>query len=87
MSTCHSCQAEVIFVPSAKTGKPMILNAKPERRIALVHGQGFALIPSLARDPIRREDRQAVVAEVYIDHHATCSAAAAWKGRTRAGRS
>lgn len=84
MTTCQSCGAEVVFVPSAKTGKPMILDAKPEKRVLLVDGTlslhglvGPIDKPADASDPMAR------VLSVYIDHHATCPEAAAWKGKHR----
>lgn len=73
---CQSpgCGAEVIFVPSAKTGRPMILDAKPTKGVVL-------------RGDLRIADSQpesvASVVDVYTDHHVTCPAAKAWKGRTR----
>jgi hypothetical protein len=80
---CRSCGAPVIFVPSAKTGKPMILDAKPEKRIVVeptshAGQQGEAMQPS--------GTRVARVVDTYVDHHATCSNPDYWKGRTRADR-
>ena len=75
---CRSCGAEVLFVPSAKSGKPMILDAKPEKRIVLVVGGHENLIaqPETAIYMAR-------VVNTYTDHHATCPKAAEWKGRRR----
>ncbi len=75
---CRSCHAEVIFVPSATTGKPMILDAKPEKRVLVETRTEF--VDDLPTD---REFQTARVVSVHIDHHATCPAAAAWKGRRR----
>jgi hypothetical protein len=81
VAACRSCQAEVRFVPSAKTGKPMILDAKPEKRVVVVPpdvgqtafgGQVGPFGPDVA-----------VVVDTYVDHHVTCPAAAEWKGRRR----
>ena len=87
MSTCRSCKAEVIFVPSAKTGKPMILDAKPEKRIVLLAPAGRD--PSVLATPWPEspwpDGKVAKVIDTYVDHHATCPAAAQWKGRRRAG--
>jgi hypothetical protein len=84
VAECRSCQAEVIFVPSAKTGKPMILDAKPEKRIVLVIAEGRGGSHNvLALPEVQR--KAARVVEVYVDHHATCPAAKEWQGRTRAG--
>jgi hypothetical protein len=83
---CRSCGAEVIFMPSAKSGKRMILDAKPEKRIVLGNTieipaagdsiTGFLLGP--AEFPL-----VARVVDTYVDHHATCPSAGQWKGRTR----
>ena len=50
---CRSCQAEVVFVPSAKTGKPMILDANPglaaiSAPTLVIVGEHDALTPPLA---------------------------------------
>jgi arginine repressor len=82
MSACRSCGAEVIFVPSAKTGKPMILDAKPEKRVVLVRSNDQQVI---YRATPGSADPAARVIDTYIDHHATCPQAAEWKGRRRAG--
>jgi hypothetical protein len=83
---CRSCGAEVIFVPSAKTGKTMILDAKPEKRIVLTDGEaGGGLFVGLKHSDYTGGQARAYVADVYVDHHATCPQAAQWKGRTRAG--
>jgi hypothetical protein len=81
VAECRSCQAEVIFVPSAKTGKPMILDAKPEKRVVLVHGHEP---DDLCLAPPPDNTHAARVVDTYVDHHVTCPAAASWKGRTRA---
>ena len=85
MSRCQSpgCGAEVIFVPSLKTGRRMILDAKPEKRVLLVddtmlpHG-----LVGIAEDPHHRSTVAKVV-DVFIDHHVTCPASAQWAGRNR----
>jgi len=77
--TCRSCGAAVVFVTSAKSGKPMILDATPEKRVVLVR-RG----PMTTLEPYEEgAERVAQVLDVYVDHHATCPAAASWKGRTR----
>jgi hypothetical protein len=83
--TCRSCGAEVVFVPSFKTGRPMTLDAKPEKRVVV-----GSKITSIERDDAlvvgaQHEGAEMVarVTDTYLDHHARCPAAAAWKGRTR----
>ncbi len=82
---CRSCGASVLFVPSAKSGKPMILDAKPEKRVVL----GSAITTLEPDDGIvvgAQHPDAALIARVvrtYVDHHATCPAAAEWKGRRR----
>lgn len=85
MPTCRSCQAEVLFVPSAKTGRPMILDATPEKRVVLTEdltSSELALHGALGAD-IDGRYQVARVVSVYTDHHATCPAAGQWKGRSR----
>jgi hypothetical protein len=72
VSTCR-------FVPSAKTGKSMILDAKPAKGVAVV---AAGSVPDVY--PTQSLDTQvASVVDVYTDHHVTCPDAAAWKGKTR----
>jgi hypothetical protein len=83
VTTCRSCDAEVVFVPSAKSGAPMILDAKPEKRVVLIDDSPTRSSHQLAfaENPL---NAKAHVVSVYTDHHATCPNAADWKGRTRA---
>lgn len=83
MSTCQSCNAEVVFVPSAKSGKPMILDAKPENRIVLIDVVTGITYATSAGTP--SETVRAQVVDTYVDHHATCPKAADWRNRTRSG--
>lgn len=83
MSECRSCHAAVVFAPSAKTGKAMILDAKVEKRIVfepeLVEwGQG-----GYGEQLYAKGETSARFVDVYVDHHATCPDAAAWKGKRR----
>lgn len=84
MTTCRSCKAEVVFVPSAKTGKPMILNAEPMKGIVIDHERvetyvGEPSPDSGARLRISSTGHVASVVDVYTDHHATCPQAEAWR--------
>jgi len=91
--TCRSCGADVRFVPSAKSGKAMILNAQPEKRLVLVvaddgrppHPAGPLTLATNPReiDPSVIEHYRARMVDTYVDHHATCPAAKKWKGRHR----
>ena len=89
MSTCRSCDAEVVFVASEKTGRPMILNAKPEKRVLVGNfsevseGDGFGLLLIDGYIGPPGGGSVAVVVDVYTDHHATCPNAADWKGKHR----
>ena len=84
---CRSCDGQVVFVPSATTGKPMILDAKPRKGVVVTiapteHGLG----PLASRATVRGETLpapSASVVDVYTDHHATCPDAASWKGKHR----
>jgi hypothetical protein len=81
--TCRSCDAEVVFVASATSGKSMILDAKPAKGVVLVdlastlHG-----MYGLEAEPGQLHAAAKVV-DVYTDHHVTCPDAAAWKGKHR----
>lgn len=71
MSACRSCQADVLFVPSAKNpDKNMILDLRP--------GKGIVLERLYTLDQVR-----AKVVDVYTDHHATCPNADQWVKRGR----
>lgn len=83
MSTCRSCDADVIFVPSAKTGKPMILNAAPEKRAVLVEPSEIESGRSVLTTYPGGVGTHAVVVDAYTDHHVTCPASKDWAGRTR----
>lgn len=72
MTTCRSCDAEVVFVPSAKSGKAMILDVKPKKGIVLdIAFPGTVERP--AGEPVAR------VVDVYTDHHATCPNVGDWR--------
>jgi len=77
VASCRSCDAEVLFVPSAKTGTPMILDAVPDDAGNVLVRGGFAVVVSRAVQPLPGEQR-------WMPHPATCPSAAAWKGRRRA---
>jgi len=87
MTTCKSCDAEVVFVPSAKSGKPMILDAKPRKGVVCLVGEidftvngevGLAGVIGRATDA-DLYDAHAAVVNVYTDHHATCPKVAEWR--------
>jgi hypothetical protein len=65
-----------MFVPSAKTGKLMILDAKPRKGVILTRFATFD-------DPNHASATTASVEDVYTDHHATCPAVDEWKGKHR----
>jgi hypothetical protein len=70
LDECLTCHQAVIFVPSAKSGKTMILDATPKKGIVI-------------RDRPGTFHAEAHVVDVYTDHHATCPGAKAWAGRNR----
>jgi hypothetical protein len=83
-ATCRSCGAAVIFVTSGKSPAKLILDAKPEKRVIVARVRHLHLLA--ATDGSKHlDDPVGAVIDVYTDHHATCSDAAAWHGRTRAG--
>lgn len=75
-SKCRSCGAEVLFVPSAKTGKLMILNAKPAEGGLVVVENGKARV--VKKDELFAGTFPAD-AQFYTDHHATCPQAQQWR--------
>jgi hypothetical protein len=88
MPKCQSCQAPVIFVPSAKSGKPMILDARPTKAVGvghLIYADGMQTFdpPGIQLCEDVGHGRVAQVVSVFTDHHATCPAARSWAGRTR----
>lgn len=85
MSTCRSCGAEVVFVPSATSGKAIILDAKPEKRVVIL-GEPISAVPSFISggDPTAiGQLGKASVVSTWTDHHVTCPDAASWKGKRR----
>lgn len=83
VTSCRSCRAPVVFVPSAKSGRPMILDAKPGKAVVVVDLEtAQKLQPLVALGPFGT-DQLAVYVDAYTDHHATCPAAKAWQGRNR----
>jgi len=74
------CGAEIVDVLTA-AGRKQVLDAEPMRRIVLVHSDD-----TLCAFPGQRSfmDTKSVVAETFVDHHATCSAFKAHQERRRA---
>lgn len=72
VTECRSCGATVLFATSAATGRTMILDAKPAKRVVL-ELTGLRGPPGVF----------ARVVDTYLDHHATCPQAAEWRGRRR----
>ena len=69
MTKCRSCDADVLFVPSAKNpDRRMILDLRP--------GKGIVLEDAHTLDRV-----VARVIDVYTDHHATCPKADEWRQR------
>lgn len=87
MAECQSCHAEVVFVPSAKSGKPMILDAKPTKGVVRVDGVTLfdGVLSPIHEGPLGVA--RAMIVDVYTDHHVTCPNADDWKSRTRASAS
>jgi hypothetical protein len=71
MAECSACHAEVIFVPSARTGNKMILDAKPEKRIVLRWDDAGTYGDRLGEGD-GHGTQVADVLNVYTDHHVTC---------------
>lgn len=60
---CSSCGEPILWVKSM-TGKPMPLNAKPEKRVVLIEGD---------------DGTKGAVRDTYISHFATCPQADAFR--------
>lgn len=82
-TTCRSCSAEVVFVPSGKSGKAMILDAMPEKRVVLRWDDLGTYGDRLGEGDGQHGTQVADVLDVYTDHHATCPAASEWRGKHR----
>lgn len=80
MATCRSCGAPVVFAPSATSDKTMILDAKVERRIVFEEElQDFGTGPYGEQLYVKAGIDSARVVDTYVDHHATCPEAEAWR--------
>jgi hypothetical protein len=84
------CGAEVIFVQSATSDKKMILDTKPEKRVVLMVKRSTtdpaASLLVLSSDQPGNPSDFARVADVYTDHHATCTAFELYQQRQRAAK-
>lgn len=82
VAKCRSCQADVVFVPSAKSGKQMILDAVPANGVVLVdtgHAMDAASVMVFGNVELGGLTTAARVVKVYTDHHATCPDAESWR--------
>jgi hypothetical protein len=93
MPTCTwpdgGCGAPVIFVPSATTGRKMILDAKPEKRVVVgepVLGLDHTPVLVGGSGTAASEIALARVADVYTDHHGQCPAFELYQQRQRAAK-
>lgn len=77
MARCRSCNADVVFIRSHKTGKPMILNAAPEKRVVIQDNDG--VIARVPADGPAAPEADALVVDTFTPHHATCPAADKWR--------
>lgn len=73
------CKAPVMFVPSAATGSPMILDAAPDPAGNVLVRDGVAVAISLLVQPRDGEQR-------WMPHWATCTKWLAKKARDRAAK-
>jgi hypothetical protein len=83
VTTCRSCDAEVVFVRSAKSGRPMILDAVPAKGIVL-RWDDAGTVGDRFGEGDGHGSQVADVLNVYTDHHGTCPNAGDWRGKTRA---
>jgi hypothetical protein len=67
-SRCRACGAEIMFAPSAATGKLIPINIQPEKRIVFVD----AALGVIQDGPTGK----AKVVSTFISHFATCPNAA-----------
>lgn len=73
---CVSCGAQVIWVPTAASSRPMPLDAEPRGDGNVVMVMGTAHIVGRGAARVEGQVR-------YMPHHATCPQGKAWQGRTR----
>lgn len=72
MSTCRSCGAEILWARTSG-GKRVPLDAKPERRYAVV-GYNLPLEEAPSSDaPV------VALTDTYVTHFATCPDADSWR--------
>lgn len=83
MTTCRSCNADVFFVPSAATGRRMILDAEPilNGNVEIADGLAYVLREGPLADARAKMLRG--TGKVYTSHHATCPQAADWRKSKR----
>jgi hypothetical protein len=84
VSTCRSCQAQVVWLRNTTTGKsaPIDQALVPDGNIVvdLEAGTYRVLTGDAREDAVDRGD------PLHFNHFITCPQAPAWKGRTRAGQ-
>lgn len=75
---CSSCQAEIVWATSAKSGGPMPLNAVnvPSGNVVLREGKAVVL-GKVALAELPAETPR------FVSHHATCPQGPAWRGQAR----
>jgi len=82
-TTCRSCDAEVLWLVHEGTRKRAPIDARPV--------EGGNVLPNVDEGTYVTiglpEERAAYPGQLHTNHFQTCPQAAAWKGRTRAGRS
>jgi hypothetical protein len=81
MPTCSACDAEVVFVPSDKSGASMICDAEPEKRLVLLDGGEPIYSIAQVRTALASGTATAKPASVFTDHHATCPEADQFRRR------
>lgn len=71
MANCRSCDAEIIWAVSEKTGKPMPIDAAPSPLGNLIVINGRARVATTDDDRLHRPK--------YMSHFASCANAEEWR--------
>jgi len=72
VSKCSACQADVVFVRNEGSGRTMILDAKPEKRVVLLELGDPIYSVAQVLPALQSGTATGQVASVFVDHHATC---------------
>jgi hypothetical protein len=79
---CRSCQAPIMWLDHATTGKPAPIDAQPDPKGNIRVGVAFEHYTVLAGQEL--QDAQERGDELHLNHYVTCPQAKAWRDRKAA---